>query len=381
MMTRIDKSLTNSETIAALNALIEDANLKITADALTGLASLEALQTAINNLKTTLETQISQINNMEMVNVDVRPAVGEPGKIYCVPSGGANMFDLSTYVEGVWVPMGQASLDLTAYLLKTGQAADSAKLAGLGVESFARTGHKHVVAEIENFPSLAQVASTGSYADLKDKPAIPALPNLAPVASTGSYNDLTNKPTIPVVPTLAKVATSGKFTDLTDKPVIPAALVAEATPANIKMNGVANAGSLSTYAKGDHVHPVDTSRADAAALELLRAQDQALGLTLSSPVDNAVTGRMKMPRNMLLTYVDVKITDDVGVDAAPTAAVSLQVYRNTTLVATLSVSTTITTYTLPANTTIPKGEFLYCKINGAANGIKNASITCTLKNA
>ena len=30
---------------------------------------------------------------------------------------------------------------------------------------------------------------------------------------------------------------------------------------NIKMNGNVNAGSLSTYARADHIHPIDTSRA------------------------------------------------------------------------------------------------------------------------
>ena len=36
---------------------------------------------------------------------------------------------------------------------------------------------------------------------------------------------------------------------------------AESTATNIKMNGTQSAGTLSTYARGDHVHPVDTSRA------------------------------------------------------------------------------------------------------------------------
>ncbi|WP_405282111.1 hypothetical protein [Methanobrevibacter sp.] len=35
---------------------------------------------------------------------------------------------------------------------------------------------------------------------------------------------------------------------------------AEATATNIKMNGTQSAGSLSTYARGDHVHPSDTSK-------------------------------------------------------------------------------------------------------------------------
>ncbi|MCQ2582168.1 MAG: hypothetical protein MJ170_04320 [Alphaproteobacteria bacterium] len=43
--------------------------------------------------------------------------------------------------------------------------------------------------------SLSSVATSGSYNDLSNKPA------LATVATSGSYNDLSNKPTIPSLPT------------------------------------------------------------------------------------------------------------------------------------------------------------------------------------
>ena len=49
---------------------------------------------------------------------------------------------------------------------------------------------------------MANVATSGSYNDLSDKPS------LADVATSGSYNDLRDKPS------LANVATSGKYTDL-----------------------------------------------------------------------------------------------------------------------------------------------------------------------
>lgn len=45
------------------------------------------------------------------------------------------------------------------------------------------------------------------------------------------------------------------------KPTIP---VANATATNIKMDGTQSAGSLSSFARADHVHPVDTSRAAAS---------------------------------------------------------------------------------------------------------------------
>ncbi len=60
-----------------------------------------------------------------------------------------------------------------------------------------------------------------SWTNLKDKPT------LAPVATSGSFTDLTNKPadatwsSLKDKPTLAPVATSGNFNDLKDQPFIP----------------------------------------------------------------------------------------------------------------------------------------------------------------
>jgi hypothetical protein len=103
-----------------------------------------------------------------------------------------------------------------------------------------------------NSSSLAIVATSGSYNDLYNKPAIfdgnynnlinkPTLfngnysslsnkPNIRDTVTTygfrGNYNDLTNKPTLfngqysslTGVPTFATVATSGSYSDLTNKP-------------------------------------------------------------------------------------------------------------------------------------------------------------------
>lgn len=87
------------------------------------------------------------------------------------------------------------------------------------------------ITSIKNKPALATVATSGSYNDLKDKPASPEIPdqvnadwnatsgvaqilnkpNLATVATSGSYNDLTNKPTIPSPVTLPPVNVVDSF--------------------------------------------------------------------------------------------------------------------------------------------------------------------------
>lgn len=95
------------------------------------------------------------------------------------------------------------------------------------------------VSYIQNKPSLATVATTGSYTDLSNTPTIPDAqiqsdwtqsdntkldyiknkPSLATVATTGSYSDLSG------TPSLANVATSGSYNDLSNKPTIPAAQI------------------------------------------------------------------------------------------------------------------------------------------------------------
>ena len=73
--------------------------------------------------------------------------------------------------------------------------------------------------------TLATVATTGNYNDLKNKPTLPNLSNLAKVATSGSYNDLTDCPAIPEVPTLVSELTndSGFITsaDLPEPVVVP----------------------------------------------------------------------------------------------------------------------------------------------------------------
>ena len=62
---------------------------------------------------------------------------------------------------------------------------------GVQVQSDWAETDTEAVSYIKNKPSLAIVATTGSYSDLS------GTPSLSNVATSGSYNDLTDKPTIP----------------------------------------------------------------------------------------------------------------------------------------------------------------------------------------
>ena len=143
--------------------------------------------------------------------------------------------------------------------------------------------------DLSDYPKrteLSAVATSGNYNDLNNKPTIPSISGLASetfvttkineaklngveidltpyaktaelsnVAKTGSYNDLKDKPNIPSMPTLSTVATSGDYNDLNNKPVIPSisGLASEAFVKNAineaKLNGSGSDIDLSIYAK------------------------------------------------------------------------------------------------------------------------------------
>ena len=105
---------------------------------------------------------------------------------------------------------------------------------------YAAISHTHTKSQITDFPTLATVATSGSYNDLSNKPTIPA----AQIQSDWNQTDtseldyIKNKPTIPAAqvnsdwnassgvaeilnkPTLATVATTGDYDDLTDAPAV-----------------------------------------------------------------------------------------------------------------------------------------------------------------
>lgn len=146
---------------------------------------------------------------------------------------------------------------------------------------------------------LSDVATSGSYNDLEDVPAIPAAQIQSDWSQTNasSLDFIQNKPIIPTVGTLNtdnetaqavnssesfggsinlhKVSKTGNYNDLIGKPTIPnstsdltndSGFITSAdipSPADTSplMDGTAAVGLSVDYAREDHVHPTDTSRA------------------------------------------------------------------------------------------------------------------------
>lgn len=82
--------------------------------------------------------------------------------------------------------------------------------------------HTHTTDEITDFPTLAEVATSGDYDDLSNKP------NLSEVATSGDYDDLSNRPNIPAN-TSDLTNDSGFISQETD-PTVPAWAKAPAKP-------------------------------------------------------------------------------------------------------------------------------------------------------
>ena len=98
---------------------------------------------------------------------------------------------------------------------------DSSALTGLATETYANNAANNAANDAVNSldQTLAQVAKTGSYSDLSDKPDL-SIYELKSEAFKGNYEDLTNKPDLSVYE-LKSEAFSGDYNDLTNKPTIP----------------------------------------------------------------------------------------------------------------------------------------------------------------
>ena len=142
-------------------------------------------------------------------------AAGDIGKV-CQVTADNSFYVLTGASPSVWSPLSPA-LALST-VATTGSYADLTDKPSIPAAPTWST--------LSGAPTLATVATSGSYADLS------GAPSLSPVATTGTYADLSNKPTIPAAPTwstlsgaptLATVATTGSYDDLTNKPSILAA--------------------------------------------------------------------------------------------------------------------------------------------------------------
>lgn len=97
------------------------------------------------------------------------------------------------------------------------------------------------------------------------------------------------------VVTLSKVATSNSYTDLDNKPTIPTGV--EPTTTTPKMDGTASVGSETKFARGDHVHPSDTSRVPTTR----KVNGHALSADVTVTASDVGLGNVVDGANVLIT--------------------------------------------------------------------------------
>ena len=115
---------------------------------------------------------------------------------------------------------------------------------------------------IRNKPTLSEVALSGNYNDLINKPSIPAAQVPADWNATEGVSRIINKPNLSVYAEkseLADVATTGSYNSLTDKPTIPAAQVNSDWNANSGVSRILNKPNLSVYAEKSELSSVALS--------------------------------------------------------------------------------------------------------------------------
>lgn len=103
---------------------------------------------------------------------------------------------------------------------------------------------------------LAEIATSGSYNDLSDKPTIPDVSNLATKTELQSKADTSD---------LSAVATSGSYNDLSDKPTIPSQYTLP-TASETTLGGVKVDGSSITISDGVISASVSEGTMDYSAL-------------------------------------------------------------------------------------------------------------------
>ena len=181
-----------------------------------------------------------------------------------------------------------ASATTSASDLTSGTLADARLSANVVLTSDSRlsnarapTSHSHAVADVTGLQTaLDSKQAAGSYAAASHTHTAGQVSGLATVATTGSYADLTNKPTIPDVVTslpaaaitgLATVATSGRYADLTNTPstFAPSAhnqawSTITATPTTLSGYGIADAVGSSDSRLTDSRAPTSHASSHAA---------------------------------------------------------------------------------------------------------------------
>lgn len=178
------------------------------------------------------------------------------------------------------------------------------------VQAKAASTHTHIASQVSG---LADVATSGDYNDLSNKPTIPSLSGYATQTWVNSQIDAITPASIGAakashthtasqISGLSDVATSGSYNDLTNKPSIPAAVTVDSALSSTSTNPVQNKvinSALAGKAASSHNH--SAANITSGTLDLARIPS-ITDAKITSVSASKITGTI--PQANLPSYVD-----------------------------------------------------------------------------
>lgn len=248
---------------------------------------------------------------------------GEPG-----PAGEGGITGIT--VNGNTYEPVDGDITIPDYPTKTSELTNdsdfitSSALTGLATETYANNAANNAVNGLDQ--TLAQVAKTGSYSDLSDKPDLTVY-ELKSEAFSGDYNDLTNKPIIPTVDypvtsvnsKTGDVVLSASDIKADDQTTIQENIdridddiatiegnIPDITPLATKEEVTAVANDLSNHTSNDTIH---VTASDKETWSNKVSQDQIADMATKTELGNYVTTDTL---NTTVSSIDNKLTTELA---------------------------------------------------------------------
>jgi hypothetical protein len=212
------------------------------------------------------------------------------------------------------------------------------------------TAHTHTKSQITDFPTLATVATSGSYADLSNKPSIPSAQVNSDWNAASGAAQILNKPTIPAATTDASLLTSGTLSD-------------SRLSANVSLDDINNNFSASqTFAGSANTAPNQTAASGSSLMtrdlvgfeKILNLQPIHTGVFTSAGTTGSGTGITAAAPNLRLDSAST------GAFGSITAVYNTELRAGNISAATLNFGTT--------NFDTPNLTFLFNVQSGGNNG-------------
>lgn len=222
------------------------------------------------------------------------------------------------------------------------------------------------VSQILNKPNLATVATTGNYNDLSGRPSIPAAQVNAdwnassgvaailnkPTLFSGDYDDLTDKPDLSVYAEkseLATVATSGSYDDLTDKPSIPSFTPTQQAAIDSGINST-KVGAYDTHVADTTIHVTAADKTAWNGKEDAANKKQSLDPTSTTDFPSS-----KAAADFVNSSIATQTAKFLG-------NMTLTDLGLTYPATNVQIASALNSYTWPAGVTVTNNDYVYVEI-------------------